>query len=474
MQPRTLLMMLGVIVVLGAFIFFYEKDLPSTDERRELEKKVLTVEEDDVEAVVVEWDGKTVRLEKEAADDEDENGADRAWRIVEPLQARADRTAVTGLLSSLTGLEKKRTLDDVDRGDVGLDEPDIEVTLVTANGDDVTLAVGAEVPASSDRIVGAEGVYQVAGSFVDNLTKDPGDWRDKKLFTATRGDVDRITLSAADHKVLLAKRGEDFWIESPLTDRADDQLSDDLLTGITGLQVATFLDDALLDPDLLGLDPPRETVEVVLKEQDEPFRLEFGLPVDGGSDGRLYGRAEGQLFEFETSLGEALARAPEAWRSRKWTALAVFKIETAKFESAEGEVEVVRDGADWKRGEDRIDYSTASDLLYALVDVAAEEVVDRAGAEVRGHSFAEPSLSVHLTTKDGEESLALYPAVEGFVAATSEGRDAVLLLAAETVTDIHDKIEAVRTAEALSDEDPADEDPVNEEDAPDDGNGEQE
>ena len=50
----------------------------------------------------------------------------------------------------------------------------------------------------------------------------------------------------------------------------------------------------------------------------------------------------------------------------------------------------------------------------------------------------------------------------------------MLLLAAETVTDIHEKIEAVRTAEALSDEDPSDEDPVDEEDDPDDGNGEQE
>ncbi len=54
------------------------------------------------------------------------------------------------------------------------------MTLVTSDGE-VVLAVGAEVPASSDRIVAAGGVYQVAGSFVDGLTKEPGDWRDKKL-----------------------------------------------------------------------------------------------------------------------------------------------------------------------------------------------------------------------------------------------------------------------------------------------------
>lgn len=462
MQPRTLLVMLGVILVLGGFIYFYEKELPSTDERRELDKKVLTVEAGDVEAVVIEWQGRKVRLEKEAADEDDESGGDHDWRIVEPLSARADSTAVTGLLSSLTGLEKKRTLEDADRGELGLDEPEIEVTLVTGDGD-VHLAVGAEVPASSDRIVAAGGVYQVTGSFVDGLAKEPGDWRDKQLFTATRGDVDRVTLAASEDKLLLAKRGEDFWIESPVTDRADKRLTDELLGGITGLRVTEFLDQAPLDPDLLGLDPPRQVVEVVLKDREEPFRLELGAPVGGGNeesaegDPRAYGRTDGQLFEIETNLSEAFGRPPAAWRSRDWTAREVFKIESASIEDANGKLEVVRDGADWKRGEDRIDYSTASDLLYALTDAAAEEVVNRATAESRGHRFAAPATSIRLAGKEDGEDLELYPVIDGFAAATSEGRDAVLLLSAETVTGIHEKIDAVRTAEPLVDEAEGDE-----------------
>ncbi|MEE8526729.1 MAG: DUF4340 domain-containing protein [Thermoanaerobaculia bacterium] len=249
-----------------------------------------------------------------------------------------------------------------------------------------------------------------------------------------------------------------------MTDRADDRLADDLLTEITGLRAATFLDQAPLDPDLLGLDPPREVVEVVLKDREEPFRLELGSPVGGEedessveddvrtNDRRTYGRAEGQLFEIETALGEAFGRSPAAWRSRDWTVLEVFKIESAMVRDDDGELEVVRDGADWKRGEDRIEYSTASDLLYALTDAAAEEVVDRATAESRGHRFEEPSLSIRLEAKDGEENLELYPVVDGFAAATSEGRDAVLLLTAETVTGIREKIDAVRTAEPVVDE----------------------
>jgi hypothetical protein len=370
-------------------------------------------------------------------------------------------------LSSLTGLEKKRTLDDVDRAAVGLDEPEIEVTLLTADGGELKLEVGPEVPASSDRIVAAGEVYQVAGSFVASLTKQPGEWRDKELFTATRGDVDRVTLAAGDSKVLLARRGDDFWIESPLTDRADGRLTDDLLTDVTGLRVATFLDEAPLDPEVIGLEPPRRVVEVVLKDEEEPFRLELGAPVgvedaedESAGDVRTYGRAEGQLFEIESSLGEAFGRPPQAWRSRQWTALEVFKIESASIHGGDGDLELTRDKADWKRGEDRIDYSTASDLLYALTDAAAEEVVDRADAESRGHRLDEPSLSIRLTTKEGEDELRLYPEVDGFAAATAEGREAVLLLPTETVSGIHEKIDAVRTAAPLVDEEDEEDDGV--------------
>lgn len=441
MQPRTLAVLLLLVIGLGGFIFFYEKDLPSTDERREQQKKVLRIEQDDVRGLTIEWPDGKVRLERQAT-----------WRLVEPRPARADRSAVDGVLSSLAGLEKKRTLEDVDRADVGLEEPEVEVTLATGEGETV-LSVGAEVPASSDRLVAVGGraeVYQVSGGFVDDLTKDPGEWRDKKLFTGARNDIQRLTLTSGESQVLLAKRGEDFWIESPLADRADSDHVNTLLSEITGLRVREFLDQEPLDPAAIGLEPPRRVLEAILEGSEEPFRLELGLTSEG--ENAFYGRAEGQLFDIETRLEEALDRPASAWRSRAWTELQVFKIESARLVDEQGELQVVRDGSDWKRGEERIDYTTASDLLYAITDAGAEEVVERRSAEERGHDFAEPLLTVHLATADGEEELHLYPPVDGLAAATSSVRDAVLLMSEETVDKIQQAAADLRQAEPLPDE----------------------
>ncbi len=474
MKPKTLLVLSLLVLAFGAYVAFYEKDLPSTDERREQEKKVLLFEGDDVRALSVEWADATVRLERPAPEAETEDDGDAAapeagrpdpeWWLVEPLEARADRSAVDAVLSSLAGLEKERTLEDVDLADLGLDEPEVEVTIETEEGKTV-LAVGLEVPASNDRIVSVTGhsaAYQVAGGFVGDLTREPGEWRDKSLFTAGRNDVERLTLTAGDlreagPRLLLARRGEDFWIESPLADRAEVDHVNALLTELTGLKVGAFLDDpALLDPQALGLEPPRRVLEAIIAGSGEPFRLELGAAVEPGTAAaggdRVYGRADGQLFEIETRLGEAFERQPAAWRSRAWTALQVFKIESARLVDAGGELQLVRDGADWKRGEERIDYTTASDLLYAITDAAAEEVMDRAAAEERGFPLAEPRLTLHLATEEGEEELSLYPSVEGLAAATAGGRDAVLLLTAETVEELVQAADDLRQAEPLQDD----------------------
>lgn len=484
MSTRTLLILTLLVAALGAFIFFVEKDLPSTDERREQEKKVLRLEADDVTAVEIAWDDETVRLERqdppaaeEEGDEEDDGFFARPqpeWRLVAPRAARADRNLVADLLRDLTGLEKERTVDGVDRADAGLDEPRGRVTLATGDGETV-LEIGAEVPASSDlllAVAGRDEVYQVAGSVWNDLTREPGDWRDKKLFTGTRADVDRVRLVSGGAEVLLAERGDVFWIESPITDLADDELVNGLLSEITGLSAKTFLDDPDRTPAELGLEPPPHVLEVVLEGREEPFRVVLG-EAEGGEETpetdaarTVRARAAGQLVELETRLLAALRRAPEAWRSRDWSATQVYRVDSARFVDAAGEVAVERGEGEWLRGGERIDYSAVSDLLYAVADARAEEVLSRAEAEARGHRLDAPLVEVTLTAGDAGESLALHPVVDGFAAAVQEGREAVLLVPSPAVDEVTSKLAALRAAQPLADAEEDDEPEASEDQSP--------
>ncbi|KAB2960110.1 MAG: class I SAM-dependent methyltransferase, partial [Thermoanaerobaculia bacterium] len=64
MKPRTLAVLAAVVASLGAWVWFWEREQPSSEERRRLERRVFRLEADQITALTVEWKGRTVRLER--------------------------------------------------------------------------------------------------------------------------------------------------------------------------------------------------------------------------------------------------------------------------------------------------------------------------------------------------------------------------------------------------------------------------
>ncbi len=325
MKPRTLLILLVVVLGLGAFIWFYERELPSSEERTALQKKVLPIEKDEVTAVTIESGRGQVRLERTAAkkkdqkdgkDEKDKEDGEEAtepaaeWRMTQPVAARADAFAVDRLLEAVAGLEKTRTLEDVDAKEVGLDKPRATLRLATKDGAKV-LKLGAEVPPGGSLVAGLEGekgAYVVSDTILAELEREPSEWRDKQMFRADREAVRRITLTAgaAEGPVALVKRPAGFWIERPIADRADRDLVDGLLSDLTGLTAERFLEGSRPLAEW-NLAPPRETVQV------EPPGSRAGSRRAGlGGDRRGSSRGRGERRAGLRAGGEHRVRGPHA------------------------------------------------------------------------------------------------------------------------------------------------------------------
>ena len=515
MKPRTLLVLTVVVAALAAFVWFYERKLPTSEEAKAEEKKVLAgVKADAVREVSIVRGGTTVRIvregkppaeeEKKASDDE-ENAMPSStsdWRLASPLQARADRSAVEGLLSNVLGLEMARTLEKVDRKEYGLAPPAALVTVVTADGKR-TLEVGRELPGTDQRAVAVAGeaaVHAVTSSFWSDLTKPPGDWRSRELFAGTRDDVERVSLQTGGNRIVLARRGDEPWLEAPIADRADRERFDELVDALTTLNATEFVDQPPASATELGLEPPQTVVEVVRKGQAKPliprppggpggrsttsgladgsplwFRLELGAPKaepataptpsdssGGGETAKTstrYARADGQLVTINASaLFESVARPPQEWRSRGWTTFAVYDVDKIEVKDGHGALTLTRDEGDWKRGKDKIFYGTVSDFLAAVTDAKAEKLLDASTAA--GLAAGPPALTITLTGSGGKsQTLTLWPGrVEGPAGpgapARSSGRDVVLLMPAALPADLAEKLTAIRKAEPLKEATP--------------------
>lgn len=498
MRPRTLLVLLVVVLGLGAFIWLYERDLPSSEERAERAKRLFALEREEVTEVVIEREGQAVRLVRvgggEGEDEEDQNDGEEGedgvedeavpppgeWRIEAPAAyagARADAGAVDQLLDALLTVEKRRTLEDVDRKAVGLDQPRLAVRLV-ADGRERALELGADVPTGGGMIVGFAGepaAYVVSGLPMTELEREPGAWRDPQLFTGDREAVERITLTrpedAGGGEVVLARRGDAFWIEKPIADRADRDAVDGLLAALSGLRADEFVDSPP-PPAELGLAPPRAVVTAVPGAGGEPFRVEIGAPVGGAAapapspDGAephspVYARVGGRVVETSTDFASSLARAPEAWRSRRLSGLEVFQVESLRAEDGGGAVAIERSGTDWKRGDDLISYTSVSDLLYALTSAEAERLLSPEEARQAGAALDKPALTVTLKGgAAGDETLTLYPATAQGAPARASGREAVLLLPVEKLGEVQGLVAGIRQAEPLPKADAAAEEPA--------------
>jgi hypothetical protein len=471
MRPRTLLILLAVVLVLGSFIWFYERRLPSSEERVELGKRVLSLEKDDVTAVTIHSEKGEVRLERLAAKEEkkekprfDEKGlppeATGEWKIVRPLKVRADAFAIDRLLDSLSALEKSRTLDQVDPKAVGLDKPRVTVRLDTKDGEKV-LKLGADVPPGGSIIAGTggKGAYVVPDTILSEVIRNPGDWRDRKMVHGDRDDIQRITLTGAPGgPVVLAKSPQGLRIEKPLTDRADHDLSDGLLSDLTEMMAERFVDPPR-PPAELGLEPPREIVEVAFKGQP-PVRIELGDTVagssvpEGQSAGELsYARIGDAVFEVRTRLAESARREPAAWRAMQLSSFEVFQVESVTVPDDKPPLKLTRSGTDWKRGDTTISFLPVSDLIFVLTSAKATRLLSPQEAQALHAGEGRPLLTLSFHGKDqGDETLTLYPEIKEGVPARASGRNVVLLLAADTLKQIQAKLQDVRTAKVVKPE----------------------
>lgn len=473
MKPRTLLVLGALALLMGAFILFFEKDLPSTDERLERSKRVLGLKVEDISGLTLDVSGQEpVRFERREENPEDAQAADDPtrpveWHLMEPLAARADAMAVADLLRQLTELEHRRKLDDLDTASAGLDDPTAKVTFMTEDGP-IVLRIGAEVPASTDRIVAVDGQTGAQVAAVDMLhviERSAGAWRDKNLVSGLRSEVQEVVLESARGRMVMASKGDELWLGEPWNDRADNERTESLLGALLGLRAENFVEGSPLSDGGLGLDPPQtrielgfadgRRVEVLLGDPLVPtldaMSLDAGATESAGAD-IVHARVDGELVTVRSGvLNELAALEVDAWRSTAWSHLEVFQIEAADVTVAGGpSFTVKRQDGSWSRNDEVIDYDAVSDLLYGLVESRAVEVMSRQEAISRGIDLEDSQWTVQLLTTEGEETLQLWgPIDEGYAVGTGD-RPVVLLLEESTVTELRDGIDAVAAAQAPS------------------------
>ena len=163
----TTLVLVGIMALLAAYIFLVEarREPPSEEGMMPTPAPLWEFEGGDITGITVTKDEQTIAVER----------TDLEWRMTTPEAGEADSGRLNGLVYRIAEMQFTRAMSDVGNlADFGLQEAEVQVTLVFSDGMTINLGIGAENPRHTARYVQKAGdplVYLVSTADVDGLLR---------------------------------------------------------------------------------------------------------------------------------------------------------------------------------------------------------------------------------------------------------------------------------------------------------------
>jgi len=342
MKARTLLLLaaaLGLIL----FIVLFESKGPTTEERKEREKKVFIVKDGDISGLKFSSPDSSWAVRK----------VDGKWRLTSPLDYPADETILSELLNSITGLEWEKKLEGgSDLKTLGLKPAMATLTFTTPSGSS-TLALGAVV-AGTARIAALDEqkgtAYFIPDTLTKSLRKTPTELRSKEIFSVDTAQVAAIELVRMDRKNTLQKGPTGWTLDFPFPDRANREGVEDLLFGFSGLRAKEFMDpidDAKLKA--LGLMPP--FARIAFFDKDKKSLLEASLGrADTLPKNDFYVKRGNQVFLTSHALWEKLEKGTLVFPDPKLLGLQRWEVDRLEMSVGKEKKVLERKDGDWSVG----------------------------------------------------------------------------------------------------------------------------
>ena len=442
MTPRKLIVLTALVVALFAFVWFFERKLPSTTERKQKGDLVWEIPEEQVQSVKLDKGGSVIELAR---------SGEKSWRLVKPDSYPADGFAASDVVSQLARL-RRTSPDSADAKaeDYGLKTPVVKATISWKDPKTPnkilsrTVEVGLDIPGTETtaaRVAGSAPVSFVSTNLALAVKKTADEFKSREVFGPNNPDNSRLDVDRVRGKLSLAKKDGTWWLSQPLADLADGDAVDKLISALTALKVIDFLPSQQGQGlASLGLSPP--LFHVVLADAKGP-----GITVDFGSskaDGNsVYGKRENQVFTVASTVTEDLTREAEAFREQKLVRFdrgAVTSIEGV-FPKTKFLLERKQEG--WSLGGKTIMASSADDLMSAILDLKSRSFGDDARAKALADR--QPAAAVTVKLSAGQPWIVkIYPEATQAEAVVSP-RPGSLVVAAEAAANLESAFQKAAT-----------------------------
>ena len=264
------------------------------------DKRLLHLDEDSISEMTVEAGGRTIGFLQEDGD----------WRIVRPMELRADDFTVGDLARAVRTAEMTEVLAEHEGdGEYDFLKPTATVTVTDSQGPH-TLILAQDGDTHYARSSAQEGVFKVSSTLAESFDKPVADFRDQKLFDFGYADPASVEVRAGDLDVSAIKSVDKWLLESEGGREVDGVKVQTLLDRLRNLTATEFPSDHSDDQARFGLDDAE--IEAAVTPEGDGAASE-SVRISATDQPAVYAVRDGEpsTYKVEQSAAQDIRRAVE-------------------------------------------------------------------------------------------------------------------------------------------------------------------
>jgi Domain of unknown function (DUF4340) len=408
MKTKTTLILLVITGAVFAYMYFYERKAPDTQQAAREAEKVVNFDRDKIDGIVIHNGNDRIELRRH----------DDKWRLEAPIKDQANNSAVENLLLDLDSWQKDATIpakeieaDKNKLNEYGLNRAKLRLKLL-GPGAPPEILIGKDAALEGKtyvRLENSKDAFVAGQSVKKDIEKKPEDFRDRKLTDLIEAQVMRVVLNSPAGQMELQKQDEHWEITKPLRARGDDQKIGDLIARVTTAQIQKFVADDRGDLHPYGLAEPRGSITLFAQGDKQGQTLQIGAVPEKEKD-MVYVRfsARGSVYTLPKQIEDLLNTKPNDLRDRHLVRIDMKNLDRITIDAAgKGKTVLARKGEDWTIANKKNIPANSSEvrrLIDTLQNTQVTKFVEDVASNLPKYGLDKPQLQLTFSSFASENT----------------------------------------------------------------------
>ncbi len=375
------------------------------------------------------------------------------------LNSKAEKSEVDNLLSSID-VGKIKSFDSEDPKDLtkfALDNPSIKVTLTEKdNSKSHILLVGSnKEDIYYAKRESTKNVFALETTLIDKFPKDPLKFLSKKLFDFVKEDITGFETKTSGETIEAANKGEkeaDWKLVKPTPTETDTATVNSLLFDLTDVQVAEYVIGKADSLEPFGLDTPKKSFTLHLKDKGEQTLL-IGKETEVKETFFAMRSGDSPIFTVKNDALEKIFRTLHELRNKSLASLKMDDAKKIEVKYSDKTFELVASGDDdWLLTKpekvDNMKSFKARDILWTLNNLEFTEIIEATLTD-ETTGLNKPKLEITVWDKDKKQMAHLKvgnKTEDALYYAQAEGKPSVYKIRERFLDEIPSKLDDFKPA----------------------------